>query len=104
MTINRTSELEISKSVLRVLAVMANGEATIAQLVKRIPDVINLTTADRQPSITREGEELWEQIVRNIVSHKKSHGNIISEGFANSPSRGKLRITDIGRKHLENLK
>ncbi len=100
MASTRTGESEISKAVLRILAVSANGEATILQLKKRIPAEVNLSVDDRKQSDTRENEELWEQIVRNIVSHKKTDGNIIAEGFANSPSRGKLRITDAGRLHI----
>ena len=103
MTNARTSESQIAKAVLRVLAVAPNGEATISQLVKHVPSEVSLTAGDRQQSGTREGEQLWEQIVRNIVSHQKTEGNIIAEGFANSPSRGKLRITEAGRKHVQNM-
>jgi hypothetical protein len=103
MTGNRTGEAEMSKAVLRILASCANGEATTLQLKKQIPTEIKLTAGDCQQSDTRENEQLWEQILRNIVSHKKTEGNIIAEGFANSPSRGKLRITDVGRLHVKNM-
>jgi hypothetical protein len=36
--------------------------------------------ADLAPSLTRTGEAIWEQQVRNITSHKKSPGNAIYEG------------------------
>ena len=78
---------------------MPNGEATILQLKKRLPSVVNLSQADKKESITRAGEELWEQLVRNIVSHKAAEGNIIAEGLVNRPSRGKLRLTEKGRLH-----
>ena len=103
MADKRTSEAEIAKAVLRILAEMHNGEASINQLKKRIPDFIKLTEGDQKQSDTRQNEELWEQIVRNIVSHKGTEGNIVAEGFANSPSRGKLRITDAGRLHVKNM-
>lgn len=67
-----------------------------------IPDYINLTAEDCAPSLTRQGEELWEQIVRNIVSHKGADGNIIAEGFAEHLP-GELRITDAGRMHLKRI-
>jgi restriction endonuclease Mrr len=98
----RTGEAEIAEAVLRILDGMPNGEATIAQLKKRIPTEISLTPGDRQQSVTRRNEELWEQLVRNIVSHKNSEGNIVAEGLANTPSRGKLRITAAGRLHVAN--
>jgi hypothetical protein len=103
MTGARTNESEISIAVLRILANEPSGEATTNQLKKLVPKHINLTIGDRAQSDTRENEELWEQIVRNIVSHKKTEGNIIAEGFANSPSRGKLRITPAGRLHIQNI-
>lgn len=102
MANGRTGEAEISEAVLRILATMPNGEATIQQLIKRIPSLINLTDGDLAQSETRQNEAVWEQIVRNIVSHKKVEGNIIAEGLANSPSRGKLRITTAGRVHVKN--
>jgi Mrr N-terminal domain len=103
MSSARTSEAEISKAVLRILSDSTNGEATTRQLISKIPNVVVLTAGDRQQSDTRENEELWEQIVRNIVSHKTTQGNVIAEGFVNRPSRGKLRITDAGRRHLGNM-
>jgi len=102
MSKDRTGESEISEVALRILAEMPNGEATIQQLVKSIPEIASLTVGDLEQSETRPNEAIWEQIVRNIVSHKKTEGNIIAEGLANSPSRGKLRITAAGRVHVKN--
>lgn len=100
MTTGRTTEVEISEVVLRILAVRPNGEATIAYIKNQVPKHINLTAGDREPSPTRQNEELWEQLVRNIVSHKKSEGNYIAEGYITAPSRGRLRITDSGRQKI----
>jgi restriction endonuclease Mrr len=102
MTGKRTTEAEISEAVLRILNETPNGEASTDHLKRRLPDFVKLTDGDRAQSDTRQNEELWEQIVRNIVSHKKAEGNIVAEGLANSPSRGKLRITDAGRLHVKN--
>ena len=103
MTGKRTSEPEIAKAVLRILAETHHGEATINHIKKRIPEFIKLTEGDQKQSDTRKNEEVWEQIVRNIVSHKGAEGNIVAEGFANSPSRGRLRITEAGRLHVQNM-
>ena len=102
MTGKRTGETEIAEAVLRILADRSNGEATIGQLKNGIQEYINLTEGDRQQSDTRPNEELWEQLVRNIVSHKNAEGNIVAEGLANRPSRGRLRITEAGRLHVKN--
>jgi hypothetical protein len=102
MSGKRTTEAEIAVAVLRILEESPDGEATIEQIKKQIPDYITLTEGDLQPSQTRSGEALWEQIVRNIVSHAGTAGNIITEGYADHRP-GKLRITEAGRSQLRRL-
>lgn len=101
---NRTSENEIAIAVLRICAESPDGEASIRRLKKLIPDYIKLTKEDYEPSPTRKGEALWEQIVRNIVSHGNAGaaGNIITEGYAEHRPRH-IKITQAGRTHLKNL-
>jgi hypothetical protein len=100
MANGRSTEVDISEAVLRILAGRANGEATIGYLKNQIPNLVNLTAGDREQSLTRPNEELWEQLVRNIVSHKATEGNYIQEGYLTAPSRGRLRITDAGRRKV----
>ena len=100
MSGGRTTENEIARAVLRILAATASGDATISYIRNRIPDYVNLTESDRRPSETRKGEEVWEQQVRNIRSHHTAEGNYIHEGYLTAPSRGRLRITDAGRKRI----
>jgi len=88
--------------VLRILAESPEGEASIRKLKKTIPDYIKLTEGDLKPSLTRRGEALWEQIVRNIVSHKKSAGNLVAEGYVEHRPRH-LKITKAGRTRLKSL-
>lgn len=92
-----TTESEISEAVLGILDQSKSGIATIRQLRDKIPSRIKLTEQDRHQSSTRPNEEIWEQRLRNIVSHKKSQGNIISLGLAQRLSRGTLAITKSGR-------
>ena len=91
-----TSEAELSQVVLKILSERETGEATFSELVSEIPRRIILTASDRQQSTTRNGEEIWEQRVRNITSHKNTSGNIIADGYAESIPGG-LRITEAGR-------
>jgi hypothetical protein len=102
MTDRRTGELEISEAALRVMAAKPSGEVTIQELVKSVPSFVSLTDADMATSSTRPNEAVWEQIVRNIVSHKNTEGNIIADGLAESSARGVLRITEAGRLHVRN--
>lgn len=63
----------------------------------------DLSDEDRKQSPTRQNEEVWEQQVRNLVSHRTTEGNIICEGLAEyQPDR--LTITEAGRLHVEHKK
>lgn len=97
--INRSTESEIATAVARYLATLPAGEASIQRIRKNIPAFAALTAADQEPSETRQGEEMWEQLVRNIVSHRNSEGNFVQRGIlAWRPRR--LALTDAGRQWL----
>ena len=98
---NRVTEADISIATLRIAANQTNGVASFHRLKKEIPDHLNLSVADRVESETRKGEELWEQIIRNIKSHSDVPGNIICEGRAVRVPRVGYRITDSGRSYLK---
>ena len=95
-----TSEFEISEAVLRILAVTHGGEATLGYLRNRLPSVVKFTADDMVQSGKRPNEQMWEQRLRNIKSHHKTAGNYIAEGYLTAPSRGRLRITEAGRKKV----
>jgi len=99
----RITENEIAFVVLKILSEKNNGKATITELKHQIPDYTNLSEADRELSMTRPNEEVWEQQVRNIISHRNSEGNIIAEGYATyDPEDHSLKITDRGRVYIKN--
>ena len=97
---NRTTEGELSWVVLKILYESSTGEMSIHDLVREIPQHTKLTPEDQEPSQTREGEEMWEQRVRNIQSHHETTGNYIAEGFLEH-IKGGLRITETGRLHFQ---
>ena len=86
---------------MQVLAAQPNGEATVRTLIQHVPDYVNLTADDRQPSDTRLNEELWEQRVRNLKSHDKTPRNVIARGFVKHVGRGRYRLTETGFLHLK---
>ncbi|MCY4261326.1 MAG: hypothetical protein OXC91_13820 [Rhodobacteraceae bacterium] len=100
---NRTGEREMSIAVMRFLAHQPFGEASHEEIREAIPYYTALTEDDMKPSTTRDGEELWEQIGRNIRSHKDSPNNFIFLGYLDSVPGGGLRITEEGRAYLESL-
>jgi hypothetical protein len=80
MTYSFSDEARFASAVERYLF-DAGGEATISQIRHAIPFYMKLTPQDRRPSRTRSGEEMWEQLVRNIVCHRKSQGNAVNAGM-----------------------
>ena len=96
---NRVSEHQVGEAVLRILAASATGQMTITALKAELPDNLPLSPSDRAPSPTRRGEEVWEQQVRNLVSHRDTPGNIVYEDYAAYRPRW-LSITNAGRVHI----
>lgn len=100
MSGGRTTEAEVGKAVLNVLAETHNGRASIRKLKSELPKHLKLSDDDRVASLTRPGEELWEQQVRNLVSHRNTSGNVINEGYVAYEPRT-LAITDYGRVRIK---
>ena len=96
---SRSTENEIAFGVLGYLATIPTGEATIFAIKKNFAQFCTLSPEDHRDSTTRPGEEVWEQQVRNIVSHRNVLGNYIKEGNLTRSSR-RLAITPVGRAHL----
>lgn len=98
----RTSEQEYSIAVLRYLAKLPSGEASVTTIKREMPKLLNLTPGDLAPSGTRS-EEMYKQIVGNIVSHRKtSSENFVNRGLLSHRPRY-LSITDAGRRFLSKL-
>lgn len=76
----RITETEVADVIVEILQGKKDGRATIADLVDGIPRRIALSMADMVRSRSRPAELVWEQQVRNIVSHRASPGNAICEG------------------------
>jgi hypothetical protein len=76
----RITEAEVAEIVVAYLSEKTTGEATIAELIKEIPNRVQLSEDDLRQSPTRPNEAWWEQKVRNITSHKDTPGNAIYEG------------------------
>ena len=94
------SEERISKGVLRIAAANPKGVATFRKCRADIPAVVNLNAAELAPSMTRAGEPMWHQIVRNIKSHDKEASNYIALGRLEHIPRVGYQITAGGRAYL----
>ncbi len=77
---SRITEAEIAEIVEAYLKEKTSGQASVKELIRAIPTRVTLSEEDLAQSGTRTNEAVWEQLVRNITSHKGSPGNAIFEG------------------------
>jgi hypothetical protein len=97
---SRISEHDIGIAVLHILAAQPHGRATVRKIKQEMPNHVSLSSQDQAASLTRNGEELWEQQVRNLKSHSKSPGNIFCDGYVVQISRGLWQLTSLGRRRI----
>jgi hypothetical protein len=99
--LNRISEANLLIPTLRKLASQPNGRMSTSRLIVELEMLLE-PSGDDAKILEGRHDTHFSQIVRNMVSHKTSPGNIIAEGFAIhlGPRRG-LEITDAGRLHLK---
>lgn len=91
-----TGEKEFKKYLISIVKKIPNVDITVIKenALKLLYD--KLTYADKLPSISRNGEIKFEQIVRNIISHKNQYEDVINFTEEN----GKILLSLID----ENLK
>jgi hypothetical protein len=94
-------ERDIALGVMQIAASQSNSLCTFKRAYREIPSHVNLSGANLVPSVTRPGEPMWHQIVRNIKSHDQASGNFIADGLLVHVSRTGYRITDAGIRFLQ---
>ena len=97
---NRTSESEMRIAALQVARSKPNGIATTTQIKEEIGKYVDLTPEDLVQSKTRQNEQMYQQIVGNIISHQDSQTNIFARGLAVYTGDG-IRITQAGLDFLQ---
>lgn len=93
-------ENEIAKAVMQIAVGRPNGVATFKRCYGEVPYHVALTAAERSLSVTRPGEPMWHQLVRNIQSHHDVDGNFIERGLLRHVMRVGYEITPAGRSWL----
>lgn len=97
---SRLREEEARLLALKIAAASQNLTAAMKDIRAGVERLYPLSPADRQPSPTRPSEQLWQQILRNVVSHRGSNRSIFARGFAEKVGSG-IRITRAGLDHLK---
>jgi hypothetical protein len=72
-------ENDIARGIVQI-ANANGGLCTFKRAYREIPNHVQLSAANTAPSVTRSGEPMWFQLVRNIRSHHASPGNFIHDG------------------------
>lgn len=98
--IDRSSEHDIAFATMKYLATIPSKSATTSDVKKYVPDFVALTPDDKETSETRPNEQLWQQIVGNIVCHRNdSPDNFINRGLI-AYDGGVWTLTDAGQAYL----
>jgi hypothetical protein len=97
---NRTPESEMRIAALQVARSKPNGIATTTQIKEEIGRYVNLTPEDLVQSPTRRNEQMYQQIVGNIISHQDSQTNIFARRLAVYTGDG-IQITQAGVDFLQ---
>jgi len=96
----RTPEAVVSIAVLCLADNQRSGSITIAELRKQLPTYIRLGDEDLLPSPSRKKEDRWEQVLRNVISHRTSKSSIFKRGYATYGGSA-VKITQAGRDYLK---
>jgi hypothetical protein len=99
----RATENDVALAVLQIATAQAKGICTFNRACSEVPNYVAFEAADLQGSVTRPGEPMWHQLIRNIKSHHTAEGNFIAEGYLQHVPRRGYRATPAGRAYLKKL-
>jgi hypothetical protein len=99
---DRLREREARMLALKIAARSKDHSATMHDIRRELPRLYPLTASDRRKSLTRKNEQLWHQIVRNVVSHQDSTLSLFRRGLAVRHQSG-IKATPAGLAYLKSL-
>lgn len=94
----RIGERDLRLPVLVALAAAPGGRLAMRELRRRLRVLLDPRGQDTAPLLNRPDQK-FDQIVRNLKSHKRSSTNLVGAGLA-CEVRGGLAITPAGRAFL----
>lgn len=97
---SRLREREARELVLKVGSRSPHLTVSMEEIREGVASMYPLSRADRIRSTTRPAEQLWQQILRNVVSHRGGGRSIFSKGLAEKVGNG-IRVTRAGLDHLK---
>jgi hypothetical protein len=98
----RLHESEARILALKIALTHPDGFASTSYIKEQTPHFIPLTDEDLRQSSTRQGENKWQQVVGNVISHQKQGTSIFSRDLATRTREG-IQITNHGREYLADM-
>lgn len=99
---DRLHEDEARILVLKIAAQQPRRSASTQFLKREVPKYIELSPLDRRTSTSRSREQLWQQIVGNVISHKGVREGPFAKGYAIKTNDG-LAVTPRGVAYLNSI-
>ncbi len=99
---DRLREDEARILVLKIAAQQPGYTASTSFLKKEAPKYTELSLRDRVLSPSRRGEEKWQQIVGNVLSHQETAAGPFVQGYALRTGNG-LSVTAKGLRYLNSM-
>ena len=94
----RISERDVRVPALRAMAARESGYIPTSELIDELEAQFRPQGEDAQ-ILDNRNDTKFNQIVRNLKSHKSARTNILARGYAEEVDEG-FRITDAGRAYL----
>jgi len=95
---DRLLEKEAKILFLKIAALQPRCRVTTTFVKNEVRRFYPLSPADRRPSLTRRKEQLWQQIVGNVIVHK----SLFTQGLASRTTEG-LRLKEKGLTYLKSI-
>ena len=95
---DRLFEREARNLYLKIAALQPRCRVTTTTVKTEVQRFYPLSSADRRPSTTRSNEQIWRQIIGNVIVHKYP----FKQGYA-VPSPGGLRLKEEGLNYLKSI-
>jgi hypothetical protein len=99
---DRLQESEARMLALKIAAKSKNHYATMHDIRRELPKLYPLSSSDMRKSPTRPNEQLWQQIVRNVVSHEGAATSLFRRGLAIREGPG-IKATVAGLSYLKSV-
>ena len=99
---DRLREAEARILALKIASLHPDRTASTEEIKNEVPSYIELAPRDLAQSSTRPRENMWQQIVGNVISHRGSPSGLFLNGYARRTPDG-LSVTDKGMDYLKSM-